>query len=339
MAGEEKSVINQKDLLAFLWTWRKHIIIITSIGMITSIVVSLMMTDYYKATATIAPTKTTSVELGANAKNNISEFGDEEDALRLMLILESPEIRDSITKKYNLYEHYDIDSTKEENFRYKFQKEYNNNVYFERTRENAIEVCVLDREPKIARDMANDIVRLADTVMNRMIRNSAKPRLWAVQGEMALLKQEMADYQDKLGALRDSGVVGENERENLETNLANAKNNNDLEKVAELERTINAVKKYGSDYDIYLELTKGLTVQYTEFLQDNAQAKLFAKNEVRQSHIRNYAELPDKKFKPKRMIIVGISTIASFLFACLFVILMQRFKEIRTQGSTQDRTA
>lgn len=326
---EKKSELDNIGLLQFLWNWRKPILIITLAGAVASTVVSLMMPVYYKATAVIAPTKTTSVQFGPNAKNNIAEFGDEDDALRLMLILESPEIRDSLTLKYNLFEHYDIDTATESNFRYKFQEIYSQNVSFDRTKENAIEINVYDKEPEIARDMANDIVRLVDTVMNRMIRRSALPRLYSVQHEVALIRQEMSDYSDRLKELRDSGVVAEEERRDLYTNYLEAKQMGDLETAKDLKRKIDAVEKYGSDFDLYTNLADGFSERYVNILDDNDQAKQFAQNEVRQSHVRNYAELPDKKAKPKRMIIVLISTLAAFFFACVSVILLVRIKELR----------
>src|SRR5690606_1236287 len=157
--------LNQTSLLKFLWRWRKPILIITAIGAVTSIIISLLLPDYYRAVAVIAPTKSNSVEFGANSRNNIAEFGDDDDAMRLLMVLQSPEIRDSLTIKYELYDHYEIDSS-ESHARYKFQKEFDENVSYERTRENAINIVVLDKEPKIAMNMANDIVRLADSVMN-----------------------------------------------------------------------------------------------------------------------------------------------------------------------------
>jgi len=325
---ETRSDLNHTSLLHFLLRWRKAIIIITILGAITSIVVSMMMTDKYKAVAVIAPTKTTSAEFSTNSKNNIAEFGDDSDALRLILILESPEIRDSLTVKYNLYEHYEIDP-KEENAHYKFQKKYNNNVSFDRTRENAIEISVVDKKPEIAMNMANDIVRLSDTVMNRMIRESAKAYLWAVESEVELIRLEFGDYQDKLGAFRDSGVLGEEERADLYTNYISAVKLGDAELIEEIKRSKIAASKYGSDYDIASNLSDGFAERYVEILNVSDQIKQYSRNSVRQSHVRNLAELPDKKSEPKRMIIVLISTIASFLFACVLIIVLERIKELR----------
>lgn len=326
--SETKAELNHVSLLEFLWSWRKSILIITILGAVASIVVTLTMDDYYKATAVIAPTKTTSVEFGPNARNNIGEFGDETDALRLMLILESPEIRDSLTIKYDLYDHYEIDTT-ESNFRSKFQEQFNNNVSFDRTRENAIEINVLDKEPVYAMNMANDIVRLADTVMNRMIRQSALPRLWAVQSEVALIRQEMSDYTDRLKVLRDSGVVSQDERSDLYRNYNAALQIGNAQLASELKRKISAVEKSGADFDLYSNLLEEFSARYADILDVNDQAKQYADNRVRQAHIRNLAELPDKKHLPKRMIIVLLSTISSFLFACVLAIALSRFSELR----------
>ena len=117
------------DLIAFLWKKRKPLIIITSSAFVISIVVSLMMTPYYMARAVVFPTKSNSVDYNSNSRNSVVEFGDEADAERLLQVLVSPEIRDSLTIKYDLYKHYDIDP-KQSHARYEFQKIYEGNVKF-----------------------------------------------------------------------------------------------------------------------------------------------------------------------------------------------------------------
>ena len=328
--NREQSDLSQAGLLEFLWKWRVPIIIITLVGAATAIVVAFTMPVYYKATAVIAPTKTNSVEFG-DALNNVAEFGDDDDALRLMFILESPEIRDSLTIKYGLYDHYDIDSS-EEHAHFKFQEEYEENVSFERTRENAIEIIVLDQDPEMAADMANDVVRLVDTVMNRMIRQRAIPPMHAVQDEVALILEQLGDYQDKLKALRDSGVVGEQERQDLYASYIQAEKLGNESLKAELRRKITATEKYGSDYDIYSDLSESFGVRYAEILDRNDQFRQYAETNIQQSLRRNMAEVPDKKHSPKRLIIVVVSTLAAFLFACVTVILVSRINELRRAG-------
>ena len=197
---------NSDELVTFLWKKRKTLIIIAVVAFIASIIGSLLMPNYYKATAIVFPTQSNSVSFNTNNRSSVVEFGDESDAERLLQVLISPEIRDSLTFKYDLYAHYDIDST-ESQAKFEFQKIYDQSVLFNRTRYNSITIDVFDKEPGLATVMANDIVRLVDTVMNRMIRERSVGPMYAVQHEVSLIKQEMGDYSDKLKWLSDSGVV------------------------------------------------------------------------------------------------------------------------------------
>ena len=168
----ESSNFNSNELLQLLWLKRKTIIIITAIAFFIGIGVSLLMPNYYMARAIVFPTKSNSVDFNSNSRNSVVEFGDEADAERLLQVLISPEIRDSLTKSYDLYNHYEIEAD-QSNPKFEFQKVYENNVVFSRTRYNSINIDVFDKDPQLATDMANDIVRLVDTVMNRMIRQRA----------------------------------------------------------------------------------------------------------------------------------------------------------------------
>ena len=319
---------NSGDIIAFLWKKRKPLIIITAAAFVISIVVSLMMTPYFKATAIVFPTKSNSVDFNSSSRNSVVEFGDEADAERLLQVLISPEIRDSLTLKYNLYDHYEID-TNEAHAKFEFQKVYEGNVKFERTRYNSINIDVFDKDPIIATDMANDIVRLVDTVMNRMIRERAIGPKWAVQGEVALIKDEMGDYSDRLRALSDSGVVSKDERGNMYTDYLTALKAGEKELASEIKGKIDATQKYGSDYDIYSNLSEFFSLRYSNILDVNDQAVQYSKTSIQQTIRHSMAEIPDKKAKPKRAIIVVFATAGAFAFAVFLLLGIEKFKELK----------
>ena len=324
-----ESNFNSGDLIAFIYQKRKPILIITAVAAVASIVVSIMMTPYYKAQAIVFPTRSNSVDFNSNARNSVVEFGDEADAERLLQVLISPEIRDSLTLKYNLYEHYDIDSTQGQS-RAKFQKAYEGNVQFNRTRYNSITIDVYDYEPEVAADMANDIVRLVDTVMNRMIRERSMGPMYAVQSEVSLIKTEMGDYSDKMKTLSDSGVVNQETRSRLYSDYLAALKAGKGGLAGEIKRKIDASQKYGSDYDIYSNLSEFFSLRYSNILDVNDQAHQYAHTNIQQTIRHSMAEVPDKKAKPKRAIIVIMSTAAAFLFAIFMFLALDKFKQLKS---------
>jgi len=319
---------NSEELLSFLWSKRKALIIVTAIAFALSIAVSLMMTPYYMSRAVVFPTKSNSVDFNSNSRNSVVEFGDEADAERLLQVLISPEIRDSLTNKYNLYEHYEIDSN-DAHAKFEFQKAYEGNVKFDRTRYNSINIDVYDTDPQQAADMANDIVRLVDTVMNRMIRERAVGPMYAVQSEVALIKEEMGDYSDKLRSLSDSGVVSKDERGNMYADYLEALKSGRNDLAQEIKRKIDATQEFAADYDTYSNLTEFFSLRYSNILDVNDQAHQYAHTSIQQTIRQSMAEVPDKKAKPKRAIIVVFTTLSVFIFAVFALLGIEKFKEIR----------
>jgi LPS O-antigen subunit length determinant protein (WzzB/FepE family) len=320
---------NSGDLIAFIYGKRKPLIIITSVAIVVSVAVSLMMTPYFKAQAIVFPTKSNSVDFQGTGRNSVVEFGDEADAERLLQVLISPEIRDSLTNKYKLYEHYDIDTTSGSGQKAKFQKAYEGNVQFNRTRYNSITIDVYDADPKIAANMANDVVRLVDTVMNRMIRERSKGPMWAVQDEVRLIKTEMGDYSDKMKSLSDSGVVNQETRSRLYSDYLAALKAGKSDLASEIKRKIDASQKYGSDYDVYSNLSEFFSLRYSNILDVNDQATQFAHTNIQQTIRHSMAEVPDKKAKPKRAIIVVMVTAATFFLTIFWFLAVEKLKELK----------
>lgn len=324
----QESNFKSEDILSTLYKKRKSLIIITSIAAVASIVVSLMMTPYYMAQAVVFPTSSNSVDFQGTGRNSVVEFGDEADAERLLQILISPEIRDSLTKKYDLYHHYDIDTAASQ-AKAKFQKAYEGNVQFNRTRYNSITIDVYDKDPEQAADMANDIVRLVDTVMNKMIRQRSLGPMWAIQDEVRLIKTEMGDYSDKMKALSDSGVVSQETRSNLYSDYLTALKAGQNELASEIKTKIDASQAYGSDYDVYSNLSEFFSLRYSNILDVNDQAHQYAHTNIQQTIRHSMAEVPDKKAKPKRAVIVALVTFSSFLLAAFVLLGIDKLKELR----------
>jgi tyrosine-protein kinase Etk/Wzc len=322
---------NSGELISFLWSKRKALLLITAIAFVGSIAVSLFMTPYYMSRAVVFPTKSNSVDFNSNSRNSVVEFGDESDAERLLQVLISPEIRDSLTEKFDLYAHYEIDST-DAHAKFEFQKAYEGNIKFDRTRYNSINIDVYDTDPQMAADMANDIVRLVDTVMNRMIRQRAVGPMWAVESEVSLIKQEMGDYSDKLKSLSDSGVVSKDERGNMYTDYLEALSAGKNDLATEIKRKIDATQAYATDYDTYSNLSEFFSLRYSNILDVNDQAHQYANTNIQQTIRHSMAEVPDKKAKPKRAIIVLFTTVSVFIFAIFILLGIEKLKELRAKA-------
>lgn len=332
----EKTTYNSTGVLVLLWKWRKVIIGITLLAAAASVVISLMLPNYYKSVAIIFPAKTSSVILGNNyaAKDNITEFGEEQEAEQLLQILYSAEIRNRIIESHNLYNHYEIDTT-DEYAMTKLMKEYEGNISFNRTKYGSIEITVLDKHPDTAAVIANHIADLVDTVKNQMIRRRVEEPYHLVVQQYSNLTDELQSIINKMAVYADSGVVSANERASLIDALAEARKNRDAEAIRELKQQIAANNRLGSSYDAYSELREEKARRVEELKELNDQ--MYADRSIAIAHKFQveYATPSERKAYPMRSLIVVLSTLSAFLFTALMVLFMDRLKEIRRTAANE----
>lgn len=314
-----------------MWKWRRALIITTLSGAALAVVFSLMMENYFKSVAIVFPAKTSSVDYKLNAgADKISDLGEEEQAEQLLQILKSAEIRDSIINKYNLMKHYKID--KGADFaKTKLHKRYSKNISVERTRYGSIEVEVWDTDPKLASNIANDIVRLGDTVFNRMIKARVTEPYLAVKNQWDAYNQEIIENTKVLSRLADSGVVSRDQRMELFRNLIDAKKSGDGELVSYIQRRIDATDKYGAEYDAAHNLMDERFVQMAEFKAVLDQAKAGANSKMKHHFPVEKAVPAERKEYPVRSLIVIVAAFASFVLMLITLILRDKYLELKAK--------
>jgi hypothetical protein len=202
------SQLNSSRLLRFIFDRRRTFILIGAAAAVLSSVAALLMEEQFKSTVIMFATPQHSIgeQFYEEVKrNDLLEYGETEDAERLLQILNSDRIRSRIIEKYDLWSHYDIDRS-EAGAQAMLGKEYNSNVDARLTRYGSIEVSVLDREPQRAADMANDIAFLADSVANRLRNDRAGDALGYARSSLEQVQQEITSMEDDLGKLYELGV-------------------------------------------------------------------------------------------------------------------------------------
>ena len=314
-------------LIQFIWKNKKPIFIITGITAIISIVVSFLITPMYLSSAIVFPAASGNVSFDAqrNVKAAAMDFGEEEQAEQLVQILQSSRIKDRIVKKYDLMSDYEI-SENDPNKYYKLNKAYYGNFSFNRTRFGSIQIDVLDKDPKKAADMANDIVDLIDTVKNEMIRERTIPAFEINLRKKKQMEHERDSLLTKLEELAKQGVLPNDVRATLYQALVDSKS--PAEK-AEIQRKIDINTKFGSVYDGLEYQRNEKIVKIEDFRVSYEQAESDANAQFNHKFVVEKAVVADRKEKPKRMIIVLVATIGGFIFGLFFLLIQQRIKELK----------
>lgn len=317
----------RQSLLLFIWLKRKVILIITAIACVASIVVSLLLTPIFKSTAIVFPAATSTVSFSEqrNAKASSMDFGEEEQAEQLVQILQSSRIRNRIVQQFDLMNHYEIESD-DVNKYYKLGKAWDKHITFQRTRYGSIQIDVLDRDRELAAQIANKIVDLIDTVKNEMVRERTLPAFEINQRKMDMLQIEKKEILAKMDSLSEIGVVSIEGRANLFSAYNQSKNEEDRRF---FKRQIDVNLLYGATYDGLEMMRDEKLVKLSKFEEAYEQAESDANTNFNHKFVVEPAVVADRKDKPKRAIIVIISTLGAFIFAIFALLVKERISELR----------
>lgn len=327
---ENNQYHNSANILAFLYGHRKWLIIVTLVGAILSAGGSLMLDNYFMGKVVLYPSATNSISESLLKENygkaNVLEFGEEEQAEQLLQILNSAVIRDRIVKKYDLMNHYEIDS-EDKYKRTKLFKQYAENFNFKRNEYQAVEIEVFDTDPQMAADMANDVAFLLDSVKTEIHRSRSMKGYEIVKKKYEDLKNDITKMEEELAVVMSKGVLNvETQSEAYSSEYAKAISAGKRKVAAEIKEKMDSISKYGS---AYLSLTEGIQnerLQLTTIKAKFEEAKVDAFEKLPNFFQTDKAYKPEKKAKPKRSIIVVVATFSVFIFACLFLIIREEVR-------------
>ncbi len=353
---------NLIEVLKTISRWKRPIIIVCVLTAIGSILISLLTLDnyykssseFYAASPDLAKPDPISGEFGDR-----DYYGEDEDIDRVLSIAESGQILHFLIEKYNLYEHYDID-TSSVRAPFKVAKKLSGLYEVIRTKNGAIKVSVEDKEPEMSATMVNDARMKIEEICRSLIKNSQ-------QKQIATLKKNIADKEAVIQTLGDTLQVWRahyniyntvTQSEVLPELLAKAQS-----KLIRTETKLNLLAKDKSvprDTLIYLEaevtglkyevnglheslvvFNKGmskiqvLTEQHEEARDQLAtdkerlkQLKAVNASDFSALYVIENGAVPIVKSRPKRSLIVIGACLAAFLFSVIGVLLLEAYKNV-----------
>jgi len=299
---------------------------------VTSATVALMITEKFLSTAIFFPANNSSLSKGlmtedAQGKNDLSKFGEEEEAEAMLQILNSDEIRWRLWGKHNMMEHYEIDPS-DKYAQTLLSKKWESNVSFRRTEFNSIRIDVMDTDKELAAVLANEIADLVDTMRNDMIHARAQAAYEIMDEEYNSLVSYMGELDDSLTILRKKGVQDyQKQIEMISGVYYQAIADGNKRGTNELKMQLDTLAKYGS-------ASKSMT-ENLEFLRERLvllrgkydEIKVDATKDLTWKFVVNKAVPAEKKAYPIRWLIVVVSTMASLLLAVLVIIGVENYNK------------
>lgn len=336
MATDKKAegYFDSTSLIEFFWRWRKPLILIGLASVLVSSAIALYIKEKFKSTVIMFPVQSNAISKAlltedVTGKQDILQFGEEEQAEQMLQILNSDEIRNEICKKYDLMIHYEIDP----NDRYKNTRlfeTYNENITFKRTEFMSVRIDVMDIDREMAANIANDIAALLDTTKRRMQRDRASQALRIVEEQYFSKRAEVDRMQDSMQVLNQKGVYDyESQSEVTSQEYVKALASGNQRGIEALEAQLKTLAQYGS---AYIAIRENLYIQREQLnllKKKYEEAKVDAEEVLSYKFVVNPAYAAERKSYPVRWLIVVVSTTASMVFGVLFLILFDNVRAIR----------
>ena len=334
---EKKRDFNSFSLLYFIWSWRKALLIICCVTAILSFFFStkLFIQPMFKATAIVYAPRTNSTakilvnEQNYNERLDVKAYGVAEETEQMMQILASRDIQDSIIKKFNLVEHYDIDTTSKY-WHTNLYKTVTSSITVKRTQFGAISISVMDSDPAVAAAIANEVTVQLDNVKNRVEHERAEVALQLLEKQLKRYDNEIQRINDSIRVVMDNGVFEyESQSDRMMQQRAIAVAQGNTAAIQRLDKELANFAKWAAkaeDYRQHLVLFREYHARCRSKIMD---ARMDLDNAMPTKFVVQYAIAPDKKEYPKKMMIMIVSTFGAFIFSILVLLILDNIKRFK----------
>ncbi len=315
-----------------IWNGRKTIIIVGILAIVISSIVSLLIKNQYKATATIFPPVANQVSkelVTENKQEGLTTFGETEEMEQFLQVLNSRTLKDKVISRLNLQHHWGIDSTSK-GFRFKSYQKFDEQIKIKPTRYQSINIEVMDRNPEWAAKIANTVVEYSDSLMRSVKAQVAASALKALEKQYSMVEQVLNSLWDSLAAVMANGVIDpKRQAGQFYKEYLNALSKGNKAKLSILDKEVEKLGRGGAKHTLYTFKISDLSTQLNGLRKSMVVARIEANQEIPTQFIIDKADIPDKKAYPKRSIIVVTSTLSAIIFSILLLFLQEYIKSLK----------
>ncbi len=358
--------MEQKDnllgVLSTLFKWKKQIIYVCLIAAVGSVVISLLLDDYYESSTTFyaaSPDQALPEPVGTEASDR-KYYGEPEDIDRVLSISESKEIASYLINKYNLYEHYDIDTT-HRLAPHKVNKAFRTHYNVKKTKYDAIEISIEDKDPIIATQMVNDARQKVEQLAQDLIKKTMEIKINTYKQAIIDKNNELDIIGDTLMAVRNrygvyntltqseglSELIAKTEsslsRERARRGILVGKPSIHRDTIAMIDAMIAGREKQLISLNFMLDkFNQGVSkVEVLEQIHEEAREQMSLDKErlkqlgaIKNSHINTIfiveiGEVPLYKSRPVRSIICIAAVFITFVLSVIAILILDIYKDVK----------
>jgi tyrosine-protein kinase Etk/Wzc len=309
-----------QSFLQTVYRRRQLIIIITLSATLASAILSapFFIVPRYTSEAIIYPP-------GTNSNRMLIErdarFGSDKEIDEQIQLLRSSIVRDSIIVKYDLYNHYNID-TRASDKRYRLYEKFDDLVKIDRTRYNSIAITVSDVDPGTAAAIANDIISIGDAYKATIIREKLQEAFDALSKTIFDLSFQIDEIATAINKVHNREVVS-GSAFNKAMGVDQLREQLQIKDLMKSARETNQINRLEQLYLYESKLQQMATVRLSY-----DQALISLNNQIPTSFIISPAEIADKKSYPIRWMIVLGTLIASFTGMIAIIFVLEKYHSV-----------
>ncbi len=311
------SYLQTADIFKIISDSKKPLIIVGVLAAIAATVFSgpFFIKPRYKSEAILYP-------------SNLTKYSDESSTEQMIQLLGSSDIRDSVIKAFNLYEHYDIDSLENKAHHSDIFRIYDQNVSVSKTEYESVDIVVYDTDPRYASDMIDSMMsylnkkaRTLQRVKSYEVLLMAKHRMEVKKAEMDSMEALVQDYRQKYGLLEYKTQAQEYARA-----YGRALQSGSPRAISETKQMLMTLGEKGGEFSSLMEHLWRIRGTYNDLKQDYENSINDVTKVLTYANIITYPEPADKKSYPIRWLIVVISVACSLFLAFLVLLFLDSQK-------------
>jgi uncharacterized protein involved in exopolysaccharide biosynthesis len=348
--NEHDRSIRLLDYLAMVVQWRKFILLnLVAITVIATGVVFLLP-KWYKATASILPPRqqdlfstlssASSLLKSLPGGGRIPGLTQKSGAYNYMAILNSRSALEAVVIKFDLINVYDArDSSLQEAV-----KELEDNVKFETLDDETLVITVLDKDPQRSADMANYFVEILNDISLRLGTREARSNREFIERRLDESKADLRKAEDSLRAYQEksrfliapdvnsasmSGIgelVALKAKKEVELSVLRQTTSGDNAAIAQLQIELGAIDKKLQQFPeaglTSFRLYRDVAIQQKIveiLLPMYEQVKVDEQKDVPVLLVLDKGVRPEKKDRPKRLLIIGLTFLGALILNAIFV--------------------
>ncbi|MEL6635610.1 MAG: hypothetical protein AAFW73_08045 [Bacteroidota bacterium] len=344
-----------------LFKWKKQIFYVCAIAAVGSVIIALLLPDYYESSTIFyaaSPDLAKPEGVGPIEKDK-EYYGESEDQDRVLTICESSKIAERLIQKYNLYAHYDIDST-HKRAPYKVRRTLAKLYTVVKTKYDAIEITVEDKDPQVAMNMVNDAREMVNELGQSLIKNSQLQAIAKQEKQLNEQRRNLRALGDSLANLRRAygiyNTVSQSElfaellaksesrltrtRARLTQFKSNKRTPRDTllklqSNIAGYEEEVKSLQSRIEHFNKGMSVIDAMEQEHKEARDqtglDNERLKQFKaayQTPFTAIYLIEPGELPIVKSRPVRSVLVVASVFIAFVFSIIGVLLLETYRDV-----------